>query len=65
MNGFQYRQTRNYENLQRAMFVGVGPLGIPELEPMEAPPPRYPGMGELQFHAWRLYAGRSRTTLLH
>ena len=37
MFGYQYRQTRNYENLQRAMFVGTGPLGIPELEPVEYP----------------------------
>lgn len=37
MFGYQYRQTRNYENLQRVMFAGVGPLGIPPLEPTPAP----------------------------
>lgn len=37
MFGYQYRQTRNYENLQRVMFAGGGPLGIPPLEPTPAP----------------------------
>lgn len=37
MFGYQYRQTRNYENLQKAMFAGVGPLGIPALEPASIP----------------------------
>lgn len=29
-----YRQTRNYENLNRCIFPGVGEFGIPELEPV-------------------------------
>lgn len=37
MLGFQYRSVRNYENLQRAMFEGVGPLGIPELQRGQPP----------------------------
>lgn len=35
-----YPQTRDYENLQRAMFVGVGPFGIPEVEPVDKPSER-------------------------
>lgn len=29
-----YRNTRNYENLEKRMFVGVGEFGIPELFPV-------------------------------
>lgn len=29
-----YRQTRNYENLNRCIYPGVGEFGIPELEPV-------------------------------
>jgi hypothetical protein len=29
-----YRQQRNYENLNRAIYPGVGPYGIPELRPV-------------------------------
>lgn len=29
-----YRQTRNYENLNKAMFDGVGDYGIPQLRPV-------------------------------
>lgn len=28
-----YRQTQNHENLQKAIYEGVGPFGIPELDP--------------------------------
>ncbi len=28
-----YRQTKNYENLQKRMFDGVGEYGIPQIEP--------------------------------
>ncbi len=28
-----YRQTQNYENLQKAIYEGVGPFRIPKLEP--------------------------------
>lgn len=28
-----YRQQRNYENLNKAMYPGVGPYGIPEIKP--------------------------------
>lgn len=30
-----YRQTRNYENLQKAMYDGVGPYGIPQIQPTQ------------------------------
>ena len=30
----RYRQTRDYENLQRAFWDGVGPYGIPEIQPV-------------------------------
>ena len=29
-----YRQSRNYENLQRAIFAGVGEFGIPDIAPV-------------------------------
>lgn len=29
-----YRQTRNYENLNRCIYLGVGEYDIPELEPV-------------------------------
>lgn len=29
-----YKQLRNYENLNRALFEGVGPYGIPEIMPV-------------------------------
>lgn len=29
-----YRQTQNHENLQKAIYEGAGPFGIPELEPV-------------------------------
>ena len=28
-----YRETKNYENLQRRIFDGVGAYGIPAIEP--------------------------------
>ena len=34
-----YPKTRDYENLQRAMFAGKPPLGIPVLAPAEYPDP--------------------------
>lgn len=30
-----YRNTRSYENLERRIFPGVGPFGIPQIEPVE------------------------------
>lgn len=30
-----YRQTRNYENLHKALFEGVGDYGIPEIIPLD------------------------------
>ena len=30
-----YRQTKNYENLQKRMFDGVGEYGIPQIEPTQ------------------------------
>ena len=30
----QYRQERNYENLNKAVFKGVGAYGIPEIQPV-------------------------------
>lgn len=34
MNGETYRCNRDYENLQKAVFNGVGEYGIPEIEPV-------------------------------
>lgn len=31
----QYREQRNYENLQKAMYYGTGPYGIPTLYPVK------------------------------
>lgn len=28
-----YRQTKNYENLQKRIFDGVGEYGIPQMQP--------------------------------
>ena len=30
-----YRQTKNYENLQKRIFDGVGEYGIPQIEPTQ------------------------------
>lgn len=31
----QYRQERNYENVNRALYEGAGPYGIPKLDPVQ------------------------------
>lgn len=31
-----YKQQRNYENINKALYAGVGPYGIPELAPVRA-----------------------------
>ena len=35
MNGTNYRKLRNYENLEKRIFEGVGCYGIPQLSPVE------------------------------
>lgn len=30
-----YKQTKNYENLQKRIFDGVGEYGIPQIEPTQ------------------------------
>ena len=30
-----YRQTKNYENLQKRIFYGVGEYGIPQIQPTQ------------------------------
>lgn len=31
----QYRQERNYENVNKALYEGAGPYGIPKLDPVQ------------------------------
>lgn len=48
-----YRNTRNYENLEKAIYAGVGEYGIPEIEPAHI------DVGDCEFIAFSQAARRA------